>query len=104
MDIAGGLSENVVPEDQYISGELHPYFEKYYAGDQQYKTEDRYRLFRYIRQLAHGEIGEMSPGGEIHGGGAPQMTRLAVWRDTNVRYYEELVKNIIGINKKKPNS
>ena len=51
----------------------------------------------YIRQLAHGDLAEMSPGGDIHGGGSPEMCRLAVWRDTDTKYYEEQVKRIIGI-------
>lgn len=97
VDIAGGLSENVAPEDQYLSKELHQYYEKYYAGDPQYKTEDRYRLLRYIRQLAHGDFGEMSAGGDIHGAGAPEMYRLAIWRDTDTEYYENQVKRIVGI-------
>lgn len=98
VDVAGGLSENVAPEDQYLSEELNPYYEKYYAGDPQYKTEDRYRLFRYIRQLAHGEFAEMSLGGDIHGAGAPEMYRLAIWRDTDAEYYEKLIKRITGIS------
>lgn len=98
VDIAGGLSENVAPEDQFLSPELNAYFEKYYAGDPQFKTEHRYRLLRYIRQLAHGEIAEMSPGGDIHGGGAPEMCRQAIWRDTDVAYCEDVIKRILGIS------
>lgn len=56
---------------------------------------------RYIRQLAHGDIGEMSAGGDIHGGGAPEMFRLAIWRDTDIKYYEEQIKRIIGISDEK---
>jgi aromatic ring hydroxylase len=97
VDIAGGLAENVVAEDHYLSDELHPYFEKYYAADPQFKTEHRYRLLRYIRGIAHGQIAEMSPGGDIHGGGAPEMCRLAIWRETDIEYCEDLIKRIVGI-------
>jgi aromatic ring hydroxylase len=40
----------------------------------------------------------MSPGGDIHGAGAPEMYRLAIWRDTDIKYYEEQIKRIIGIS------
>ena len=90
----------MVPEDHYLSDELHAYFEKYYAADPQFKTEHRYRLLRYIRQIAHGEIAEMSPGGDIHGGGAPEMCRLAIWREANVEYCEDLIKRILAISNK----
>lgn len=29
---------------------------------------------------------------------APEMYRLAIWRDTDIKYYEEQIKRIIGIS------
>ena len=101
IDIAGGLSQTLVDEDQYLSEELNPYIKKYYAGDDKFSADDRYRLFRYIKDLAHGCYGEISPGGDIHGGGSPEMYRMAIWRFTDVEYYEDLIKRIIGITEEK---
>lgn len=101
IDIAGGLSQTLVDEDQYLSDELKPYIKKYYVGDDKYNADDRYRLLRYIKDLAHGCYGEISPGGDIHGGGSPEMYRMAIWRNTDVEYYEDMIKRIIGITEEK---
>ncbi|MCR4437288.1 MAG: 4-hydroxybutyryl-CoA dehydratase [Eubacteriales bacterium] len=97
FDITGGLLCTVASEKDLRSPEIGKYVEKYFAGVEGVKTENRIRIVRLIEYLS----GQSSviPAESVLGGGAPETQRVMV-RAAFRRKEKQLVeyaKNIAGI-------
>jgi len=89
-DIAGGFIATLPFERDYRSEEGHADIDKYFAGDAQYKTEDRIRMARLLENMTGGTALAES----MHGAGSPQAMRVMIQRQTNWDHKKGLAKHL----------
>ena len=98
IDIAGGLAQTIPFEEDYFDPETRPLLEKYLKGVANVSTEDRVRCFNLIHDLTASQFagGKLVAG--IHGGGAPQMERLAIYQNYDLEIRKAMAKHLAGIS------
>jgi 4-hydroxyphenylacetate 3-monooxygenase/4-hydroxybutyryl-CoA dehydratase/vinylacetyl-CoA-Delta-isomerase len=98
IDIAGGLAQTIPFEEDYLDPKTHTLLEKYLRGVSSIPTEDRLRCLNLIHDLTASQFagGKLVAG--IHGGGAPQMERVAIYHSYDLESKKKLAKYLAGIN------
>jgi len=97
QDIAGGLVVTMPSEQDYRHPIAGPLLEKYLAGREGVKTENRMRILRLIENLTLGRnaVGYLTE--SMHGAGSPQAQRIQIQRLMQVGYKKNLAKKLAGI-------
>jgi 4-hydroxybutyryl-CoA dehydratase/vinylacetyl-CoA-Delta-isomerase len=92
-DIAGGFIATLPFEGDYNTEEGRAVIDKYFAGDAQYKTEDRIRMARLLENMTGGTALAES----MHGAGSPQAMRVMIARQTNWAHKKALAKTLAKV-------
>jgi 4-hydroxybutyryl-CoA dehydratase/vinylacetyl-CoA-Delta-isomerase len=97
QDIAGGLVVTMPSEQDYRHPIAGPLLEKYLAGREGVKAENRMRILRLIENLTLGRnaVGYLTE--SMHGAGSPQAQRIQIQRLMQVGYKKNLAKKLAGI-------
>lgn len=106
-DIAGGLMVTMPSEKDFDSntvvgrnGEtIGDICNKYFAGADGVKTEDRQRILRLLENMCLGTAAVGYRTESMHGAGSPQAQRIMISRQSDLNAKKELAKNIAGITK-----
>lgn len=98
-DIAGGLA-TTMPEDEDLSDpKIWTFMEKYLKGKANVPVEYRIRCLRLIEDLTVSHLGGHKLVGGIHGGGSPEMEKIAIIQEYNLEEKKDIVKELAGIPK-----
>lgn len=97
QDVAGGLVITAPVEADLNNSEIGPYLRKYLKGHKDVSTEDRLRLFHFIRDLTASDFGGYGLVGTLHGEGSQAAQALAILRDYDVDRCKQLVRDGAGI-------
>ena len=100
QDIAGGLMVTLPSAEDFKSPEVGKWLEKYYQGNKDVSTENRFRILRLIENLTLGTaaVGYLTE--SMHGAGSPQAQRIMISRQSNTPEKQKLAKKLCGIDEK----
>ncbi len=94
-EIAGGLICTQPSTADFDNPATKDILEKYLVAKQGYSARDRVKVLRFL-EYAMGQ-GSVIPAESLLGGGAPAACRVAIKGASNIKYYKQCVKKIIGI-------
>lgn len=96
-DIAGGMICTMPSEADLKSEEIGPLIEKYLTTCEGIRTEDRYKVLRFIENLTMGVASVSYRTESMHGAGSPQAQRIMISRQANFAEKKKLIKTILEI-------
>lgn len=96
-DVAGGLMVTAPSEKDLRHPEIGPIVEKYFQGVASVSTENRFKVMRFIENMALGTGGVAYQTESLHGAGSPQAQRIMIGRQANLEAKKSLVKAIAHI-------
>lgn len=97
-DIAGGLISTMPDERDYFDEFSGPYLQKYLKGIESVPTDDRVRAYRLIEDITVSQRAAQNLVGGLHGGGSPEMERIAILADYDLEQKIRLAKELAGIS------
>jgi aromatic ring hydroxylase len=97
QDIAGGLVITTPVEADLKNPQTGDYIRKYLVGKDGVPTEDRLKLFHFIRDLTASDFGGYALVGTLHGEGPQAAQNMALMADYDIARCVQLVKDGIGI-------
>jgi 4-hydroxyphenylacetate 3-monooxygenase/4-hydroxybutyryl-CoA dehydratase/vinylacetyl-CoA-Delta-isomerase len=100
-DIAGGLATTMPEDEDLLDPEIWTFMEKYLKGKADVPAEYRIRCLRLIEDLTVSHLGGHKLVGGIHGGGSPEMEKIAIIQEYNLEEKKDIVKDLAGIPKDK---
>ena len=92
-DVAGGILATMPSEKDMRSPETAQYVDKYLAGVEGIKTEDRIRILRLIENMTGGTALVES----MHGAGSPQTQKVMYRRLGNLEMKKKMAKRLAGV-------
>ncbi len=97
QDIAGGLMVTLPSAADFTSPEVGKLLEKYYRGNPDVSTKNRFRILRLIENLTLGAaaVGYLTE--SMHGAGSPQAQRIMIARQAGLPEKQKLAKKLCGI-------
>lgn len=96
-DIAGGLISTLPDERDYYDEFSGPYLQKYLKGKNGIATDDRMRCYRLIEDITVSQRAAQNLVGGLHGGGSPEMERIAILAEYDLEEKIRLAKELAGI-------
>jgi 4-hydroxyphenylacetate 3-monooxygenase/4-hydroxybutyryl-CoA dehydratase/vinylacetyl-CoA-Delta-isomerase len=99
-DLSGGLIATLPFEGSFFSEEVGELAMKYLQRNPRVKTENIYKCFRGIEQLAVSELGGLMQVAGIHGGGSPQMETITMMMRYDTERLKDIAKYLFGIKKR----
>lgn len=96
-DIAGGIICTMPSQADFEDAEIGPVLQKYLATCEDVPPEDRYRLLRFVENLAMGVASLSYKTESLHGAGSPQAQRIMIARQAELEEKMKLVKEILEI-------
>lgn len=97
QDIAGGLMVTLPSEADFNSPETGPVLQKYFKGNPEVSTQNRFRILRLIENLTLGTaaVGYLTE--SMHGAGSPQAQRVMIARQADMKDKQHHAKKLCGI-------
>lgn len=96
-DVAGGLMVTAPSEKELRHPELGPVVEKYFKASASVSTENRFKVMRFIENMALGPGAVAYQTESLHGAGSPQAQRIMIGRQADIEAKKALVKAIAHI-------
>ncbi len=96
-DIAGGLATTMPEDEEMLDPEIWKWMEKYLKGKAEVPVEHRIRCLRLIEDLTVSHLGGHKLVGGIHGGGSPEMEKIAIIQEYDLEEKKDIVKELAGI-------
>lgn len=96
-DVAGGVMVTAPSEKDLRHPELGPVVEKYFKANPDVSTENRFKVMRFIENMALGTGGVAYQTESLHGAGSPQAQRIMIGRQANLEAKKGLAKVIARI-------
>jgi len=96
-DITGGIICTLPSEADFKSKEIGSLLEKYLSTCDGVRTEDRYKVLRFIENLTMGVASVSYKTESLHGAGSPMAQRIMISRQSNLEEKKKLVKKILDI-------
>jgi len=97
IEVAGGLVDTVPSEDDWNNEELQYWINKYLKGKASTATEDRLSVFRLLQDITVCGCSCYWLTISAVGAGSPQGAKLMILRETDLKFKENLVKDICRI-------
>jgi len=97
QDIAGGLIITMPSEKDYNNPEVKDKFDKYFKGAEGFSAIDKFKILRYIENVA---VGAGLPEA-LHGAGSPEAQMMLINSRVNFSIKKELAKALVGIKEDK---
>ncbi len=94
-EIAGGLVCTQPSAADFNNPETKDILEKYLVARQGFSARERVRVLRFL-EYAMGQ-GSVIPAESLLGGGAPAACRVMIKLGSNIKYYKQCVRRIIGL-------
>ena len=96
-DIAGGLISTLPDEREFLDEFSGPYLQKYLKGKEGFSAEDRVRAYRLIEDITVSQRAAQNLVGGLHGGGSPEMERIAILADYDLEEKIRMARELAGI-------
>ncbi len=97
QDIAGGLLVTLPSEQDFRSGEVGRWVEKYFRARADVPTEHRMRILRLIENITMGSAAVGYLVESMHGAGSPQAQRIMISRLIDMEKKRKRAKELSGI-------
>ncbi len=100
-DIAGGLISTLPDERDYFDEFSGPYLQKYLKGKNEVSTDNRVRCYRLIEDITVSQRAAQNLVGGLHGGGSPEMERIAILADYDLEEKIRMAEELAGVSQGK---
>ncbi|MEN3047856.1 MAG: 4-hydroxyphenylacetate 3-hydroxylase N-terminal domain-containing protein [Candidatus Caldarchaeales archaeon] len=100
IDIAGGLVSTLPSTAELKNPATRPYVEKFMQGSPRFSGLERFKVMRFVRELAGGPLTGYLLGAMIHAEGSVAASKIALYRDYDFAEAERLARKVAGLSEK----